>query len=778
MRNHTSRFDTKYIFSLTILIGFLVYFTYDIFTLKKTFTHPDFITCYYSFRQWFSQRLLNGEFPIWNPYWGLGITADIWATIPIDIYTIFEIIFGPQYHYFQVIQFGLILAVGFYVFVKLEFKPLVSTAGIMLYVMMPWVTFYYFYFMIPHSYVGNMLLFLFTYLWFKTENYKYLFFITWTVILSMFGTKPEYWFVQTIYFVFLSSLAASLFYTHKLLHSIRVFSLAILSVITGILAHLWQLNILSRIIKFTGRSFNHSFLNLFSCEMYRNFFLSIAESSLLKMLGAGLLLYLGVITKKIFPKILFLSLGFIAFFWLKIWKFTEITSFMNIKNPIFIGTMIGTGFSFLAHTSIFPSKLISFIKDYRNIVRFLCDQTKTALLFLLFIYYWFNEGSYETMKNLVHSAPFVFKILLATLVWLGCTQFWKNKLVKLAYFSILFVFLMREHGQILLTYLTGLVWMPARDTYMVDFAVAVLAVMGLSVLDISVILGPQRKWYNRISAVSLIAIGIIVFSASSNFYYSHWFMEKSPPDYPYYTGIPKIRKVVHELRDSPTTRIYFLRNDPLSHTYGFGDALLEGVSQVTLYASSIPKNYRDWAIYRELGIRPEEEWGGYPPGYTQKIISKLPQKNTLGYRSIPSIYYFTVLTRPPVEKNTLKILGVKYIIRIFPKSEWEAYTLDPKAWVPIDAQPVKTFIDKLIKELDLKDTKLTKINEFIYYNAEGLLFTARLNNPLPRAFLVDGVSNANINEFMNEMDPVITDKNDIIKTKSFEFLVKDSARIE
>ena len=106
-----------------------------------------------------------------------------------------EMIFGPQYHYFQTLQSLLILLAGYYAFVKLGFKPMVAATGSLLFFMTPWVTYFYFYFLLGHSFIANILLFLFVYQWVKTEDYKYLFYIFVVTVFSMFGTKSEFWFL-------------------------------------------------------------------------------------------------------------------------------------------------------------------------------------------------------------------------------------------------------------------------------------------------------------------------------------------------------------------------------------------------------------------------------------------------------------------------------------------------------------------------------------------------------------------------------------------------------
>ncbi len=410
-------------------------------------------------------------------------------------------------------------------------------------------------------------------------------------------------------------------------------------------------------------------------------------------------------------------------------RFPVVVSFVN--SPVFYGTIFGIILSLI------------FFRDFTW-----RDYGKTAFLFLLFIYYWCRPGRGELEEmEVIRSAPALFKILLSAFVWLGCMQFWKNKLVKLAYFSILFIFLMRDQGQIILVYLTGLVWMPSRDNYIIDFIVALVAIVGLSELESSNIFVNEYKWWSIITPVSIITMFIVIFSASSNFYYSHaWMQKKIPSGYPFYEGVTKIRRVIQELRDSPTTRIFFVDDDDAwestsewSFTYGFGSSLLERVGQVTQYDSLNPKNYRDWAIYRRLGIRPEQKWGDYPAGYAEKTISKLPGKNTLGYNQT-IIYSYTLMIRPPADRNTLRLLGVKYIIKS------------------------SSISNQMVKDIDMEDIRERK--GITYPGIDNSLVTAQINNPLPRAFLVYGIQQQGLDEFMNEMSPIINEHT--ITTKSYE----------
>lgn len=735
--------DRYSVIPLLILAGFTLWFMYDIYTLKRSFIHTDFITYYYPFRQWFTQQLLKGDFPLWNPFMGIGTTSEIWATFPIDVYTVLEIIFGPKYHYFQVIQMVLILLTGYYVFTKLNFRPMISAAGIVLYFMTPWVTYFFFYFMKPHSFVANILLFYFFYQWFKSENYKYLLCILFVTVFSMFGTKPEFWFYQLTYYTFFSFMAGLIFRSDRS-SQMKMTSLALLSMFTGVMVHAWQLNLLIRIMGNTSRIMDHSLLNLFSWEMYHNLLLSIKESPLLKMMTVSFLFYSGLERRKRFSW-LYLLLGGMALVAFKLWNLPLVLSF--IKSPVLIGSACG----------LLASVLISQKRD-------MTEHLKTGLLFMLFIYYWCRPGRGDLGElEVMRTAPAAFTALLSALVWLGCSQFSKSKLLKLAYFSILFFFIMREQGQIILAYLTGLLWIPTRDNYIIDFSVVIFAVTGLNALEtyiMSAFKSLREGWRHYLAPISVISIAIIVFTASSNYYYSHVLMAEVPSNYPYYKGVPEARKVIQGLKDSDTTRLFFLPNDSISFTYDFGSSLLENVGQPTLYSSFVPVNYGEWSIFRRMGIRPEQKWGGYPNEYSEKTISTLPKKNTLGY-SNTEIYLAHLIARPPIDNNTLKLLGVSEVIKFMPENE---------QGIRIGIRP---FQDE-VKGLDIRET--ITFEGFKYPHTTGILngslIVGRLSNPLSRAFCVTGVSEDKTDEFMHELNPILDDDNNTIKTTSYEFHLK------
>lgn len=716
----------KYVIPLIILSTFTLYFAYDFFTLKKHFWHPDISTYYYPLRQWYVSRLLNGEFPVWNPYWGLGQPSDAWASIPIDIYTPLEIYFGAQYHYFIALQLWMILLTAFYVLTRLGFDPFISSAGAILFFLAPWVTYFYFYFLIASSYISNLLLFLFVYQWFRSENYKYLFYVVAAFILGMLGTKVEFWFYNAAMYVFYVFATAAVLCKNRFSHSAKLALIALIPLATGMLAQTWQFNFLTRIFEYSNRgAVTHSFLNLFSMEMYRNVFMSILESAFFRIMALGTLVYLCTTAKRYLIILYLVTVGMIII------QFPLLFSF--IKSPVFIGAIIGLWLSLSIPKS----------KDWRS-------QVLTGCLFLLFVYYWcrpYKDNLAEA--EVIRTAPAMFKILLAALFWLGCNNLLSNKVGWLAYLAMIYVFIMRDQGQIVMSYLTGLLWIPTRDNYLIDWGVAIISVLGLAQLQFAEKL---KQWVpiKYPNSPAYITLGIAILASCLNPYYMHGAVQNTVPGYPYYNGIKPVREVIRELKDSPTWRAFFYDDIRYrGYTWGFESILMESASQVTMYSTIASKNYVDWSLYRQIGIKPMGVWGTYTAEYSEKTLNRLPKMNTNGL-TYETIFNYVVYPKPPLEKSALQLLGVNHVIMA------NSLSLDGK---------------KQLKPKSIKRIGPTFMGQLYYPTPkefEGLL-VAEIDDPLPRAFLAYGVTPENLEEFQHELKPEIKERTIITTSATFPY---------
>jgi len=736
--------ESKSVLALIFLLGFGLYFSYDLYALKRAFYHHDIMDTYFPFRHWFTERLLNGEFPLWNPYWGIGNATEIWATIPIDIFTLFEWVLGVHpYHYFQGVQLLLLLTAGFYSFRKLDFHALVAAAGIIFFFMSPHVTYFYFYFIKTNLFLCLPLSLAFIYLWFTTEKIKYLFYLYWTVVFSMFGTKLEFWFTQTFALIFICFCIGIVVETKR--SFFRVIWLPLASIAAGILTHLWQLNILLRVVKHSGRLNEASLKNVFLGEMYQNIFLSVVESRLIQMLIVCAFLYVGASLKGRQSYFCFF-MGILTAIIFKVWQIDILASFLN--GPIFYGFIAGMGLAAVLY------------RDYTW-----RDYLKTTLLFWVFIYYWCRPevGALEEM-TWMRNAPYAFSLMLAALVWLGCTQFQKNRLVRISWMVFLLILLMRVQGNIVLAYLTGFLWIPFRDNYLLSFFVCMVAMSGLMVL------GEKGRWKTiQLEGLgAVLSIGIVIWSAWPDLYYAHKpMLQTPPPDYPYYKGVKKFNDVFKEIRKKGDERIYL---DPFNGTFGFESALWAGIGQVTLHTSLNPDLYKRWSTYKRLGIRPEEKWGGYYSTLGEKRISQLPKQNTQG-RSNDEVYFYNLNSRPKMEKASLGFLGVSHVglIKSVPWSLAGGLMLPsvPENWFELFQKQLGAPLSYLDSYKDLND--LVAELDLVEVKESDWMVVGRLRDSLPRAFFVDGVSRENQVEFEADLDSIFDQ--DVIRTKTSEFPV-------
>jgi hypothetical protein len=867
--------------------------------LKKALLHPDFYTTYYAFRHWFAARLADGQFPVWNPYWGIGQAADVWATIPLDLYTPLELALGPQYHLFQALQAFLLLAAALYGFTRLGFSPLLSAAGAVLFFLTPHITFFYFYFVVTHSYIAHILLFTFVVLWFRTGRRRYLFLITWATIFSMLGTKLEFWFYQTAYFIFLALAGSLVFHGGRLYDIVRSAVVPSAFMTLGVAAHAWQLNILVRLMSESGRAVNSGFVSLVSTEFCRNLAVSLIESLFLKLTLLAVLLILALRTSAQKAYILMALAGIVCAlsvyqervvfesdpvlengsleswaqapegrmlpehfayegsadvkrttapgdarsgtsavfieapatgearlrhtlpdvssyrgrnvrltFWSRSqgpvpaaaraviedgysqasvltlpfgdrWVQSTLTHYVdaeaktlslaivvpsNVPAGVLIddialertsgfvrskasrdGTLLGLFTAFLSSPVLVGALFglaLSLVLPGRAPWR---DYATRSLLFFPFVYYYCRQAYGDLGEvHYVQLAPAILEAALAAGVWLGCGLLRRNPLAQLAYASVCFVLLMRDQGQIVLAYLTGWLWMPTRDNYIIDFSFVLLALLGLAQLAShrNSPVEPDRPRGSGVAeGLALVAVGALLITTHSNLYYVHPLMAKVPSGYPYFTGVENVRDLFGRLKENQTSRAY-LDNEPfMEFHHGAGSSLLEGFSQVTSYASLNNSRYREWTTYHHLGIRPQQSWRGYTNEYTLGTIARLPRTNTLGYTN-SQIYTYTLINRPPLDPNLLSLLGVSRIVHLYPSSG--VYEVHHGVAPSVDAAITR-----------LHPTRLRAITAPDAPKEARPMFVADLRTPLPRAFLVPRVRTDQSYEFESELSPQV-----------------------
>lgn len=725
-----------------LLAAFAVFFMRDLLAYRKAFLHPDFYTLYYPFRHWFSLRLAGGELPLWNPYWGIGHAADAWGTIPLDFYTPLEFLVGPRYVWFQLLQAMGVLGAAAYALRRFGFPLLLSAGGALLFFLSPWVSYFFLYFILPHSFIAHVLLFLFAYLWIETRDRRYLVGIACTTAVGMLGTKLDFWMVQSAHFTLLVAGGALLVHGRRVDEAARAAGAAVLATALGVAANAWQLTLLLPTLAESGRTEGSGFAALLSGRLYRNLALSLPESVLVELALVAALLYGALGARRLRWALVLVAAATVA-----IAMFLSFDKRDLPREPvadshaavtagrapeIAPSSRDGTFAGFWAQFASGPVALGALIAFAVSVLG-LGDRdwrapARTSLLFLLFAYYYcrYTRGDLGEVQ-ILHSAPAAFRLGLAAFVWLGCRQLAENRLARLAYLSALCVFALRDQGGIILAHVTGAQWVPTRDNFIVDWAFAVLAVVGLGSLGQATASLRGGLWRRWAAVAALAVVGATVVAVRGDLLYVHPLVGPAPPGYPYFDGIPSVRALLASLRDGPTTRVFVANDEFMEFHHVMGSSVLEGVGQVSLYASLGSARYRDWTVLQRLGIRPEQHWRGWSNETTAGTVRRLPRVRDLGFPQ-SKIYKYTIVSRPALARDALELLGVRYVLRLYPVEG--AYRVEDR---PPD--PVEDAVRRL------EPVRVRLISGHVLGEAPKPMYLAQPSHPLPRAFIL-GVPDA------------------------------------
>jgi hypothetical protein len=625
------------LFSLWPILGlllFALFYTWDLFTLKRYLDHAEYVHYYFAFRHWFLENLLSGHFPQWNPYWGIGDTAQIETSFPIDIYSFLELLVGPKYHLFYPLQAALILGAGYWALRKLKFS--VGTVVLMpiLFILSPWVRYFFLYFIKANSFIGLLISFPLAVAWFRGRHIFSLYGFAWATVFTLFGTKMEFWFFHCIYFLSLG-IAGSVIWSRENRFDKKAFAYFLTALGFGILCHAWQIVPLLQILSHTGRLENPPGLSSFlHMEIYEKLFLSITESFFLKTLVVSLLAV-----------------------WASLLRGQQalLASFLTLLVGLILVPTDHKGWSYLLRpfgAGAFLAFLFSVFQNRKNgNLQWLPHFRGFALFFPLALYWCRTEPSDLHEMIHLHSISIAHAVCLGALLMWGSLALETRKIPRLCFFLITILFLMRDQGQILMAYLKGFMWIPTRDSYLFDWTFVVLFAVGL-----------ESQLKKRALAVSLVATLAIILSLPSNLFSIHPLVKETPEGYPFYLGAPKLREVLATLPDFPPPRAYMHDHETIRNLSAMGSSLLEGKNQVLGFSSLLASRYRDWNVFQWYGIRPEQQWAGYEAEYTEKTIAKLPKRQNLGFHN-DVLYLNTLYAFPPADPRSLKLLGVTHVVQ-------------------------------------------------------------------------------------------------------------------
>ena len=322
-------------------------------------------------------------------------------------------------------------------------------------------------------------------------------------------------------------------------------------------------------------------------------------------------------------------------------------------------------------------------------------------------------GDIWEMKTL-RTVPSAIQIIIGALFYVGCLELKRNRIAQVAFIFAALIFVMRDQGQVILAYLAGLVWMPTRDNFLIDFAIILVCITGLQ----------------RVKHANLLGCGLIILMIGCtypNMYFSNPDGLPLPEINPYRLTVPAYRgspetvealEVVKNLSGEPWRVVFDPEGGFQNYSHGlpfyhFSAARSAEVGQITQYSNLNTGRFVKWLVWHQHGVNLGDKAGAYPGLYSDRTRSKLPSVD----ESIPLP---SVIGIPPVHEQFYRLLGVKFVLQ-----RWQEIS------------------DETIRKLKL-------VNQ---HRVTDEFYLAEISDPLPRAFAILGVDEAGIDLIKKSKSP-------------------------
>lgn len=646
--------------ALVFLLALTAFFSFGFGKLDLSLVDPEFFHYYPAMREWFLRRLLSGELPAWNPYWGIGHAAESDGTVPLDLFSLFEML-GAGAGLIRPLQLFTVLLVAVAGLRALGLRVAGACVAATAFIASPWVLYQFFFFPSVNAYLGALAGAPLTYLWMVGGDRRVWLALALTFFLTFFGLRPEHWVFNLTFFALVAVATAA---TTRSTKHLGGFALALGLAVT---AHAWQIVPLVQVARDSHPHLGVGLTALLTSEMYVKLARSVWDSLLIKILALSLSLWL--LTGETLWRQALGSLGVVLLF------FTA--------EPFALANSFGAG------ALIGGAAWIHYAKPRRR------EILRVLALFLPLAYYWNRSGEGDLGEIAVMNvAPSLLRIFFGFLTWQGAVAARSARAGAVFFVVFLTLFFIRDQGQIVSAYLTGLTWAPTHDNYLFDFSLAVLAGLGLAAL-------PAR------AVPALLAVAMV--ALAPNPFYSLPSQKLDPQSLSHYARPSGGESALRELRDSASWRGYFTRPGGLET-----DSLRVSANEVTLQSALGPSRFRDWTLYQRLGIPPHVHWSSYPAGYTKETIDKLPAKDFFVYSNDIASWWGRHAWLPN-NPNLFRLLGVKHVL----------------SGEPLPPSP-----------------------DYTDHRRVGELYSARLIEPMPRAFLVPRLEGHELAAFREDLSPL------------------------
>lgn len=663
------------------------------------FSHPDFSGIYFPFRQWFIEHLRQGYFPFWNFHWGLGNFAVIWSTVPIDQFTLFELVGIHRYTLFLALNFAALI----FCLYKMSEADLSRPFSLMppaLFILAPWVNYFVFYFIKLNSFISLVLAWYFLGRFMIAPVRKYFLGIVLAGLISGLGTKLEYVYFSVLSWLFLSfiiSMSRGRFEFNKFIRVQFAFFLGL-----SVNAYSLYLVVHAASESYRSEALESGLFQLFNPDFYIKI-TEFSRHSGFTYLVSIILVLLGIYlsnasARRFWPSGIF-AVPFLILTYLRRVDVSAQLEFLGTIDTIY-------------RSYYFYGLILSVAFMFRNLRR---ENLISLMLVLVPLYYWGRSFTEIGEGDLIRSAPPIYQISLGFLVGLGSLAFPRSRKVFIPISLVAFWLLMRDQGNIITSHLTGAMLFPTRDNFVIDFALVLVSVRGLS--ELTNRLSSKRVQWGLIAIWFLLAL----FSHSKGYHSIHPLFADGL-GYSEESGIPELKDLLNELNLITDQRVLFISPISLKRPMFYGTTLLKNVDEPGIYQSLIHGRFLEWANTEKYGLTPGRR--PYFSGFSPREEAKLPSHYSPVEKFPEGDHYAAIVHFEPVlAPEWLNFFRVRYIIS-------ESELPDPSLalsryrfgyyvyeWLPTYAK-FNILVPGKLDSLDRHSLPLNEFIKFVGTNAE------------------------------------------------------------
>ncbi|MGE4132073.1 MAG: hypothetical protein AB7F86_10585 [Bdellovibrionales bacterium] len=674
-----------------ILFSMLAYFLFPYVSHRYEFSHNDVVYNYAPFREWFVSHLRAGRFPIWDPMMGLGRFAEVWTTLPVDVLTPLEMALpGLPFSYLFALQMLILGAASYWGFRKLDFDATSSCLGVILFIFAPATSYFVRYYITIPPMVLYTLAFVSLFKYLTTGQRRFLLVAVANGLLFTVGGKVDFEF--QILATICGGLIFFLFFLEAAGRSVLNLFLTGTAMCAPVLVHWWYLNLVATSASQSIRPSPSAF----------------SLSGLLSSLGA-------IFTD---PRmVIVLAAIFLLLMFRKPVKWKSVH--LPLRVLIAAGLVASTAFAILAGSwaylvGILMGAIVSYLSRAPGPLRW-----NRLLEIQVLIYYFCRPIPGEVEEVLImNQTHFVIRIAISFLATVGLSSI-RETVKSWAMACAMACLTLRTLGLPLLSHLAGIVWIPARDNYLLDLPMAVLAVLGFDWLMQT---GRLRRWSRPLVGFVLVVV-VTGLSEASRY-------PRTVHNDPLFSDNlrTEMGKIAAEI---PAEGIV----PPRVLGYFHGYRRLFGMADVREYQSLNAKLYGLYSISSRLNVPVEDVTNvGSLTGGTSDLFRAMIKKMTTiesKVRNLPPgldfYYHYVVNAVPPLDCVQLRLLGVEFIEGLNGR------------YYSSNAQQLNQFYSltepqgiELAKDVSDKITRCGF--QSVSYGGRDFW---RIQDPMPRAFLID-----------------------------------------